>query len=577
MILAWMGFTLLVTLLLAGAARVGERAAGDAGWTGLRWIWATAMALPGVLVLVTLTLSRLAPGESAAGIAEPGAHPVLLLDAGPTLPPALLVVHEGGWLERLDGVALAGWALLTVLLSLHLAAGIWRLRRRASGWPGVELPEGRVLVSPDTGPALLGLLRGKIVLPRWCLELDSDARRLILAHEGEHARSGDTLLLAGAWGLVLLAPWNVPLWWMHGRLQEAMELDCDARVLRRHPGERRRYGELLLLVAGRRSGVVPLSLAPFAERTSTLSRRIEMLTRTRRSLSRPRALLLAGGGLLLVGVACLVPGPDRMESPTGPAELEEARSDPPLQGGEELRRAPVFTPFSVAPEVRNRGEIGAALEAEYPPLLREAGVGGTVLIHLFINEEGDVENVLVAESSGHAPLDEAALRVGHRFELTPALNRDQPVPVWIQIPITFVSQAEVGDTSTSDAGAGGQAAGAAAAPGGGASLAELAREPTFTPFTQAPEVTNRGAVAEALEREYPALLRDAGVEGRALVHILIDAQGAVHAVEIADPSGHPALDDAALRVARSMTFAPARRDGDAVPVWIQIPLSFQLP
>ncbi len=576
MIVAWMGFTLLVTLLVAVAARVGEGAAGEAGWTGLRWIWAAAMALPAGLVGVALTLSRLPSGGAPTDTGEPGALPTLLLDAGGALPPALLVVQEGGWLERLDGVAVVAWALVSVLLSLHLVGGIWDLRRRASRWDGIELPEGRVLVSPDTGPALLGLLRRRIVLPRWCLELDPEARRLILAHEGEHARSGDTLLLAATWGLVLLAPWNLPLWWMHRRLQEAVELDCDSRVLRRHPEERRRYGELLLLVAGRRCRVAPLPLAPFAERTSTLARRIEMLTRTRHSLSRPRALLLAGGGLLLVAVACLVPGPDRMETLTGPAEMEEARSDAPPTSPEEIRRTPVFTPFTVAPEVVNRQEIGAALEAEYPPLLREAGVGGTVLIHLFINEEGEVENALVAESSGHAPLDQAALRVGHRFELTPALNRDQPVPVWIQIPITFTSRSGDGDASASGAGTGGQAAGAAASPGGGASLAELAREPTFTPFTQAPEVTNRSAVAEALEREYPALLRDAGVEGRALVHILIDPQGSVHAVEIADPSGHPALDDAALRVARSMTFAPARRDGDAVPVWIQIPLSFQL-
>jgi periplasmic protein TonB len=98
---------------------------------------------------------------------------------------------------------------------------------------------------------------------------------------------------------------------------------------------------------------------------------------------------------------------------------------------------PTFTPFTVAPEVRNRDEIGRVLQREYPSTLRDAGIGGTVVMHFFINEEGEVENTLVAESSGHTALDQAAERVAMAFEFTPALNRDQRVPVWIQIPITF--------------------------------------------------------------------------------------------------------------------------------------------
>jgi len=98
---------------------------------------------------------------------------------------------------------------------------------------------------------------------------------------------------------------------------------------------------------------------------------------------------------------------------------------------------PTFTPFTVAPEVRNRPEVGRALEREYPALLRDAGIGGTVLLHFFINDRGVLENVLVAQSSGHAGLDDAALRVAQVFQFSPAMNRDQQVPVWIQIPITF--------------------------------------------------------------------------------------------------------------------------------------------
>jgi TonB family protein len=98
---------------------------------------------------------------------------------------------------------------------------------------------------------------------------------------------------------------------------------------------------------------------------------------------------------------------------------------------------PVFTPYEVAPSVNNREEVQEALSAEYPAHLRNAGIGGTVLVYLHINESGVVDEVLVSDSSGHVELDDAALRVARIFEFSPALNRDMQVAVWVQIPIRF--------------------------------------------------------------------------------------------------------------------------------------------
>jgi protein TonB len=68
-------------------------------------------------------------------------------------------------------------------------------------------------------------------------------------------------------------------------------------------------------------------------------------------------------------------------------------------------------------------------------------VGGTVRVYFFIGEEGRVEHTRIDQSSGHEALDEAALRVASVYRFSPALNRDEPVPVWVSFPITF--QAEV--------------------------------------------------------------------------------------------------------------------------------------
>ena len=114
---------------------------------------------------------------------------------------------------------------------------------------------------------------------------------------------------------------------------------------------------------------------------------------------------------------------------------------PPIHEGDaDLSAGPVFTPMTVAPEIRNRREVEAALLREYPVLLRNAGIGGQVVVWFFISEEGTVLDRRVSQSSGLTLLDDAALQVADVFRFTPALNRERIVQVWIEVPITFQVQ-----------------------------------------------------------------------------------------------------------------------------------------
>ena len=110
---------------------------------------------------------------------------------------------------------------------------------------------------------------------------------------------------------------------------------------------------------------------------------------------------------------------------------------PPTEVVVDVAAAPVFTPMTVRPEIRNRGEVVRAMTRAYPPILRDAGIGGQVVVWFFISEDGVVLDKRVSQTSGHPQLDEAALEVAGVYQFTPALNRDQKVKVWIQIPITF--------------------------------------------------------------------------------------------------------------------------------------------
>jgi protein TonB len=93
--------------------------------------------------------------------------------------------------------------------------------------------------------------------------------------------------------------------------------------------------------------------------------------------------------------------------------------------------------MTVKPELINRGEVQQALVRNYPPLLRDAGIGGNPTVHFFIDETGEVRRLLLSRSSGYPALDEAALAVARVMRFSPAQNRDRDVAVWVEIPIIF--------------------------------------------------------------------------------------------------------------------------------------------
>jgi len=89
-----------------------------------------------------------------------------------------------------------------------------------------------------------------------------------------------------------------------------------------------------------------------------------------------------------------------------------------------------------------------------------------------------------------------------------------------------------------------------------------------------PELLNRSEVAQALQRAYPADLRNQGISGTAHVTILVTENGRVEKVEVSESAGHAALDQAAVRVAQEMEFAGAQWDGTPICYVTAVPVSF---
>lgn len=110
---------------------------------------------------------------------------------------------------------------------------------------------------------------------------------------------------------------------------------------------------------------------------------------------------------------------------------------PPSSAVRRLEEGPVFTPYTVAPSIRDRERAVRIIQEKYPRILQDAGIGGTVVVWALIDEQGVVRKCQIHTGCGVPMLDEAALAAVAEFGFHPALNNDKNVPVWVSIPITF--------------------------------------------------------------------------------------------------------------------------------------------
>ena len=77
--------------------------------------------------------------------------------------------------------------------------------------------------------------------------------------------------------------------------------------------------------------------------------------------------------------------------------------------------------------------------------------------------------------------------------------------------------------------------------------------------------------------EYPAALREQGIEGRVLLRLYADSQGTLlpESTKVAESSGYPALDSAAMAGAPKLRFSPALRNGRPVGGAFLQPIHFR--
>lgn len=428
MILAIMAYAALVAAAVALAARVAEWGMERWGWS-VRWVWLGA-GLAGVVVpALRIFRERGAAGEGGDGAI---AQEILRLPAilVPSIPESALF-----GLGTMDVLLLGGWAVASMALVLRWVKRRRRLQIARDGWERRRLDGTPVLVAPNVGPAVVGAVRGEVVVPSWMLALDEHARALVLGHELEHLRAGDALLQGVGRFFVILLPWNPALWFIERRLRGAIEVDCDRRVLRRTQADRKAYGALLLHVAGQ--GASAEAVAPaLSESYSLLARRINAMTQPPRLSPVVLLACLTVAGTVVIA-ACNTEAPQVAgSSVAAETSLASPVVAPPLESQTANSREPdqPYFEFQVETPVRAEG----ATAPRYPDILRKAGVEGEVLVQFVVDTMGRVEPATFKTLKATHELFASAVREAlPGMTFTPARLKGAKVRQLVQQPFSF--------------------------------------------------------------------------------------------------------------------------------------------
>jgi beta-lactamase regulating signal transducer with metallopeptidase domain len=330
---SWMIGSAITSICFACAAMALESVGALYRRMPLRWVWVGALAaslafmgvglLPRTVATVVPVMPMSALGAEGRGVpaAAPSVKSAVKAPLAP-VPAKPVKIELPPVPPGAERVVFVAWDTASAILALLLFVARWRLREERSEWTRGRIAGTRLLISTDFGPAIVGVVDPEIVVPRWVAELDEPARVAIVAHEAEHLRARDPMLLLAGLVTVVLLPWNPGLWLCWRGLRRTIELDCDARVLARGM-ERTDYANVLL-GAWQRARSSWLPSPAFAERASGLGKRVEHLMRPEPRRRTMRTLAGVGAAATFVVIASVTPAAGqggKSAAPDGPYPL----------------------------------------------------------------------------------------------------------------------------------------------------------------------------------------------------------------------------------------------------------------
>ena len=124
-------------------------------------------------------------------------------------------------------------------------------------------------------------------------------------------------------------------------------------------------------------------------------------------------------------------------SATGAMQITaQAPSAPGATAGPSIAALPAPSPpEQITQTARPRG--GYQVRPVYPLAARQARAEGTTLLRVHISADGNIDDVQVQRSAGHAALDRAAAEAVRKWRFEPARNGPVAVAVWAVVHVEF--------------------------------------------------------------------------------------------------------------------------------------------
>jgi beta-lactamase regulating signal transducer with metallopeptidase domain len=306
--------------------------------------------------------------------------------------------------EIASAAATLDWS--TLLIALWLAGFVVSIVVLA-------IRQQRFIAQRDAGPAVVGVLQPRIIVPAdFEQRFSADERALVLEHERAHIRAGDVQITALA-AFIQCVNWFNPLAHIaRAALRIDQELACDARVIARNVNARRAYAETMLKTQ-LAAHAVPLGCAwPPLAGAQPLKQRIAMLAKPAPTPAR-RALgaLACAAATFALGAGVWVAQPPRMAY----AQQNTQHTNRIIANalGAQLVNALKDGDVRQARELIDAGaDVNQFIEGDGTPLIIAAQEGDAAMAHLLLeaganvntHAQGEGTALIVAAKNGDMDL-----------------------------------------------------------------------------------------------------------------------------------------------------------------------------
>ena len=458
---------------------------------------------------------------------------------------AVQPLGHGGTAAALVPLAIAAWAVVTAGLGIRLLLQVRRLSglrsdaspltldEESSAWlqascarigmAQVELLSSATVETPVT----FGLWRPVLLLPHGFAErVGAPQLRAALAHELAHVARHDAAKQMLYRVLTLPLAWHPAVRFALAQIAETRERVCDGTAAAMTGGSRQYARSLLelasLLTARRPAHTHAIGLFD----ANQLERRVLMLNRRVFPVGRSLRLALMAGSGVLAMAACTSAVALHLEAPSQPLNPGS---------GQATAHGPVRIPSGV-----EAGQNLSRVMPVYPADAKHAKIQGAVVLHAIIGKTGAVEQLQVV--SGPEELQASALEAVRQWVYKPYLLNGEPTEVDTTVTVNY-SMGESGPAPT-------------------------AESPHDSSQTSMPRIIRQ------VDAQYPAAARQAKVSGNVMVAVQVGADGTVS--DVTATSGPEELRQSAVDAVRQYRFAPAMRNGEAVPMNMQVSVNFQM-